>query len=118
LRRTKKSAVSLLQKEVGETAKHSVVLEKYDPEISDALQIIRKKVLSDGLLPKKTKELLRIVVATSLRLPVEPFARFHAFAAVSAGNSPEEIHEAVEVALLFAGLGSLCRLRLRRGPGS
>lgn len=97
-------ASDFLKKEVGEVPKHAVVLEKYDSAVSDALQTMRTKILSDGKLSKKAKELIRIGIAASIRLPKDPFARLHAFAAVKSGATPEEIHEAVEVALLFCGL--------------
>ena len=100
----KEKASDFLKKEVGEVPKHSLVLEKYDTQVSDSLQVMRTKILGDGKLSKKTKELIRVGIAASIRLPRDPFARLHAFAAVKAGATPDEIHEAVEVALLFCGL--------------
>lgn len=104
LSKQSEKASDFLKKEVGEVPKHAVVLEKYDAQVSDALQTMRTKILGDGKLSKKTKELIRIGIATSIRLPKDPFARLHAFAAVKAGATPEEVHEAVEVALLICGL--------------
>ena len=54
MKRNTEDATSYLSKEVGEIPPHSAVLKKYDPEVSEALQTIREKVLRDGALPKKT----------------------------------------------------------------
>lgn len=102
----RENSVSFLKKELGTIPPHSVVLEEYDSDVAEGLQQMRSSIMKDGKLSKKTKELVRIGIASVLRLPSEPFARYHANAAVRAGNTPEEIHEAVEVALLYGGLSS------------
>jgi AhpD family alkylhydroperoxidase len=57
--------------------------------------------MSDGVLPRRTKELMALVAAVVKRC--DGCIAYHAKAAAAAGASPDEVGEALGVALLMDG---------------
>jgi alkylhydroperoxidase/carboxymuconolactone decarboxylase family protein YurZ len=91
---------------IGEVPEVYKRMQTYAPDSLKGVSLIRKGALTEGVLPKKVKELIIIAVEAALRLPPEHHAKWHARAAVKAGATPEEVHEAVEVALMVGGVSS------------
>lgn len=57
--------------------------------------------LADGLLTGKTKELIALAIAVSVRC--DPCIAHHSRAVVKAGATPDEVAEALGVAVLMGG---------------
>lgn len=71
-------------------------LGKLAPAATDAFWAFDKAALADGVIPKKYKELMAIVVALTTQCPY--CIELHRQAALKAGVTKEELAEAVLVA--------------------
>ena len=67
------------------------------PELEDAFRAFSQKVFADGALPAKTKQLIAVAVAHVTQCPY--CIKGHTKAARKHGATPEEIMEAVWVAV-------------------
>jgi AhpD family alkylhydroperoxidase len=67
------------------------------PDIHDAFHAFSQKVFTDGALPSKTKQLVAVAVAHTTQCPY--CIRGHTKAALRSGATPEEIMEAIWVAV-------------------
>ena len=81
------------------------ILEKHDPEFIKLVENMSKFILADGALPKKFKLLIAMTLDASHRAVggVKALAR----EAMEAGATKEEIMEALRVAQLVSGVGSI-----------
>ncbi|MGH7910091.1 MAG: carboxymuconolactone decarboxylase family protein [Candidatus Dormibacteraceae bacterium] len=66
------------------------------PHVHDAFEAFSKAVFADGALPEKTKQLIAVAVAHTTQCPY--CIDGHTRLARRAGNSPQEIMEAIWVA--------------------
>jgi AhpD family alkylhydroperoxidase len=85
------------------------------PDVMMALSRLRAEVVKDGALSAKTKELMMVAIAVSLRC--EYCLWKHVPEAVKLGATREEILEAVSTAIVMAGgpavaYGSVVVLRI------
>ena len=78
-----------------------VMLNEKDPEVLKSLYSFRREVFKDGALSSKEKEL--IALALSCTVKCEKCLTHHAEEAKKHGATPEEILEAIEVAMYMAG---------------
>ena len=74
--------------------------EKY-PDIAQAFMELQGSVMVDGKVDAKTKELIAIGIAVSLRCI--PCIYTHTKAALKHGAAPDEIMEAASVSVLMSG---------------
>jgi alkylhydroperoxidase/carboxymuconolactone decarboxylase family protein YurZ len=81
------------------------VLEKLDPELLGLVENTSKFALADGVLPKRFKLLIAMVLDASAGAVqgVKALAQ----AAIQAGATKEEIREALRVAQYVSGVGSV-----------
>jgi AhpD family alkylhydroperoxidase len=66
------------------------------PKVNDAFEAFSAAVFADGALPEKTKQLIAVAVAHVTQCPY--CIKGHTRLARRAGNSPEEVMEAIWVA--------------------
>ena len=71
------------------------------PQVMAGFGQTHNAVLSDGELPRKTKELMALVI--SIATHCEGCIALHTYDSLKAGATPEEIHEALGVAILMGG---------------
>ncbi len=71
------------------------------PDIARAFMELQGSVMADGKVDAKTKELIAIGIAVSLRCL--PCIYAHTKGALTQGAKPEEIMEAASVAVLMSG---------------
>lgn len=71
------------------------------PDIASAFMELQGSVMSDGRVDAKTKELIAIGIAVSLRCI--PCIYAHTSGALTQGATPEQIMEAASVAVLMSG---------------
>ncbi len=71
------------------------------PETMGAFQQLHKSGVADGALTTKTKELISLGIAVTVRC--DGCIAFHVDGALSAGASREEIVETIGVAVLMGG---------------
>lgn len=79
-------------------------MEKLGAEIPDAMQgfgALHESSLKPGALDSKTKELIALGIAITVRC--DGCISFHVHDAMKAGSSKEEIAETVSVAILMGG---------------
>jgi len=81
------------------------IIEKFDPEFIKLVENISEFILSEGALSKKIKLLIAMALDASHRAVggVKALAR----EAMEAGATKEEIMEALRVAQLVSGVGSI-----------
>jgi alkylhydroperoxidase/carboxymuconolactone decarboxylase family protein YurZ len=81
------------------------ILEKLDPEFIKLVENMSEFILNDGALPKKLKLLIAMALDASHRAlgGVKALAR----EAMEAGATKDEIMEALRVAYLVSGVGSI-----------
>jgi AhpD family alkylhydroperoxidase len=72
-----------------------------NPATVDAFGALFAKIMPDGALPLKYKELVAIGIAVGEHCP--PCISLHVQKALDAGCSPDEIMEAASVAVVMAG---------------
>ena len=78
-----------------------VMLNEKDPEVLKSLYAFRREVFKEGALSQKEKEL--IALALSCVSKCEKCLTHHAEEAKKQGATPEEILEAIEVAMYMSG---------------
>ena len=88
-------------KELKDTQKLAGEVRKNCPDVMKAFGNLHGKVMGDGALPLKTKELIAIGISIAIRC--KPCIQTHVKSALNAGATPEEINETVEVAILTGG---------------
>ncbi|SDI29508.1 alkylhydroperoxidase AhpD family core domain-containing protein [Winogradskyella thalassocola] len=71
------------------------------PETMKGFNDLHKASISDGILPSKTKELIALGIAITVRC--DGCIAFHVHDALKAGASSEEIMETISVAILMGG---------------
>ncbi len=76
-------------------------LETKLPETMKGFNDLHKASVSDGILPAKTKELIALGIAITVRC--DGCIAFHVHDALKAGASSEEIMETISVAILMGG---------------
>ena len=78
-----------------------IMLNEKDPAVLKSLYSFRREVFKNGALSSKEKEL--IALALSCTLKCEKCLTHHAEEAKKQGATPEEILEAIEVAMYMSG---------------
>lgn len=78
-----------------------IMLNEKDPAVLKSLYSFRREVFKNGALSSKEKEL--IALALSCTLKCEKCLTHHAEEAKKYGATPEEILEAIEVAMYITG---------------
>ncbi|GEM_PF-2169183 len=76
------------------------MLERYLPGAMEGFYRLRRATTVESSLPKKVREL--IIIAVEAALKKDPIG--HARIAVEAGATPQEVHDAVALALWLAGM--------------
>lgn len=76
-------------------------LGKEIPDTMGGFSQLHKGAINEGVLSVKTKELIALAIAITVRC--DGCIAFHVNDALKAGASPEEIHEAIGVAVLMGG---------------
>ena len=91
-----------LEKKIGKVPKFFRVLTDKDPEMFDMVMKLEGHIWDDGALTRKTKKLIAIAIAASLRDQHAVHAQL--IGASKLGISKEEVEEALRVAFLLAGM--------------
>lgn len=81
---------------------HWKVMEKYDLEMLEKLEPWRQHLFEQGVLPRKTKEMLTMAMAVQARFL--PGVKIHAGLAMDHGATPEEVFEVCALSLLIGGV--------------
>lgn len=81
---------------------HWKVMEKYDLEMLQKLEQWREHLFEQGVLPRKTKEMLIMAMAVQARFL--PGVKIHAGWAMDHGATPEEVFEVCALSLLIGGV--------------
>lgn len=84
-----------------ESAHNSEILKKNSPEVMGKFMEVAKEVLTPKNLDAKTKELVAVGIAVSVRC--EDCIMAHVRNAIQAGATIEELSETIEVAILMGG---------------
>lgn len=89
-----------------ENTAHDVIAE-FDPEYFEKLRglFVDGTFGRNGVLPRKTKELIMVGISCALRL--QRGVRLHSERALSVGASPREVLEAMEIAAIPGGMPGL-----------
>lgn len=91
-----------LEKKIGKVPKFFKELTVNDPAMYDLVIKMEDHVWSDGKLTRKTKKLIAIAIAASLR--DQHAVRAQLMGAANLGVSKAEVEEALRVAFLLAGM--------------
>lgn len=91
-----------LEKKIGKVPKFFRELTENDPEMFDMVMKFENHIWDDGALSRKTKKLIAIAIAASLR--DQHAVRAQLMGASSLGVTKKEIEEALRVAFLLAGM--------------
>lgn len=91
-----------LEKKIGKVPKFFRELTEKDPEMFDMVMKLEGHIWDDGALTKKTKKLIAIAIAASLRDQHAVHAQL--IGAESLGVTKKEVEEALRVAFLLAGM--------------
>jgi len=91
-----------LEKKIGKVPKFFKELTTNDPEMFNLVIKMEDHIWSDGKLTKKTKKLIAIAIAASLR--DQHAVRAQLMGAANLGCTKAEIEEALRVAFLLAGM--------------
>jgi len=91
-----------LEKKIGKVPKFFKELTVNDPGMYDLVIKMEDHIWSDGKLTRKTKKLIAIAIAASLR--DQHAVRAQLMGAASLGCTKAEIEEALRVAFLLAGM--------------
>ena len=102
----KESTRKYLIKEMGKVHEVYKTLDKYDPELAEAVASLRKAAVSgdETVLPAKYRELIMIAVEVATGRGEK--GKSHARKAVRAGASPREVQAAVAICLYLVGMSS------------
>jgi alkylhydroperoxidase/carboxymuconolactone decarboxylase family protein YurZ len=91
-----------LKKKIGKVPKFFRELTDKDPEMFDMVMKLEGHIWDDGALTRKTKKLIAIAIAASLRDQHAVHAQL--IGAESLGVTKKEVEEALRVAFLLAGM--------------
>ncbi|MDD4483480.1 MAG: carboxymuconolactone decarboxylase family protein [Methanoregula sp.] len=91
-----------LEKKIGKVPKFFKELTVNDPGMYDLVIKMEDHIWSDGKLTKKTKKLIAIAIAASLR--DQHAVRAQLMGAANLGCTKAEVEEALRVAFLLAGM--------------
>ncbi len=91
-----------LEKKIGKVPKFFRELTDKDPVMFDMVMKLEGHIWDDGALTKKTKKLIAIAIAASLRDQHAVHAQL--IGAESLGVTKKEVEEALRVAFLLAGM--------------
>jgi 4-carboxymuconolactone decarboxylase len=91
-----------LEKKIGKVPKFFRELTDKDPEMFDMVMKLEGHIWDDGALTRKTKKLIAIAIAASLRDQHAVHAQL--IGADSLGVTKKEVEEALRVAFLLAGM--------------
>ena len=91
-----------LEKKIGKVPKFFRELTENDPVMFDMVMKLEGHIWDDGALTKKTKKLIAIAIAASLRDQHAVHAQL--IGAESLGVTKKEVKEALRVAFLLAGM--------------
>ncbi|MEI7433947.1 MAG: carboxymuconolactone decarboxylase family protein [Methanomicrobiales archaeon] len=91
-----------LEKKIGKVPKFFRELTENDPVMFDMVMKLEGHIWDDGALTKKTKKLIAIAIAASLRDQHAVHAQL--IGAESLGVTKKEVEEALRVAFLLAGM--------------
>jgi 4-carboxymuconolactone decarboxylase len=91
-----------LEKQIGKVPKFFRELTEKDPEMFDMVMKLEGHIWDDGALSRKTKKLIAIAIAASLRDQHAVHAQL--IGAESLGVTKKEVEEALRVAFLLAGM--------------
>ncbi|MCX6693787.1 MAG: carboxymuconolactone decarboxylase family protein [Methanomicrobiales archaeon] len=91
-----------LESMIGKVPKFFRELARNDPEMYSMVMKLESHIWGDGALSKKTKKLIAIAIAASLRDQHAVSAQIAGAAAL--GVRREEVEEALRVAFLLAGM--------------
>ena len=83
---------------------HWDILKAYDPELSEKVAAWRGEYAKREVLPLKYQELMKLIMACTLRY--SPAIKAHAEAAIKLGAAKEEIFETVALSMLMGGIPS------------
>jgi 4-carboxymuconolactone decarboxylase len=96
--------VDEMARERGYVLDYHAIMARHDFDVLVAANsLVREAYLRPRLLDRKTKELLFVLSLTVMRAS-QPHIEAHVKAALAAGASPQEILEALEIALPEAGV--------------
>ena len=91
-----------LEKKIGKVPRIFKSIAETDPELHEMILKLDQYVWDDGVLSCKTKKLIAIAIATSMR--DQHAIRAQMAGAKSLGVTKEEVEEALRVAYLLAGM--------------
>ncbi len=91
-----------LENKIGKVPKFFRELTDKDPEMFDMVMKLEGHIWDDGALTRKTKKLIAIAIAASLRDQHAVHAQL--IGAESLGVTKKEVEEALRVAFLLAGM--------------
>ncbi len=91
-----------LENKIGKVPKIFEDLQKIDPELYKSVMALDQMVWADGALSKKTKKLIAVAIAASLR--DRHAVRAQMAGAKHLGVTMAEMDEAMRVAFLLAGM--------------
>jgi 4-carboxymuconolactone decarboxylase len=91
-----------LEKQIGKVPKFFEELTVNDPEMFEMVMKLEGHVWDDGALSRKTKKLIAIAIAASLRDQHATHAQL--LGASNLGLTKKEVEEALRVAFLLAGM--------------
>ena len=94
--------MSDLEKKIGKVPRVFKSLAETDPDLHEMILKLDQYVWDDGALSCKTKKLIAIAIATSMR--DQHAIRAQMAGAKSLGVSKDEVEEALRVAYLLAGM--------------
>jgi 4-carboxymuconolactone decarboxylase len=98
----KKDEMKDLERMIGKVPKFFKELTLNDPQMYEMVMKLEGHVWNDGALTRKTKKLIAIAIAASLR--DQHATRAQLAGAASLGLTKAEIEEALRVAFLLAGM--------------
>jgi 4-carboxymuconolactone decarboxylase len=91
-----------LEKKIGKVPKFFRELTDNDPDMFNMVMKLEGHIWDDGVLTRKTKKLIAIAIAASLRDQHAVHAQL--IGAESLGVTKKEVEEALRVAFLLAGM--------------
>jgi len=98
----KKDEMKDLERMIGKVPKFFKELTVKDPKMYEMVMKLEGHIWDDGALTRKTKKLIAIAIAASLRAQHAVHAQL--IGAANLGISKDEVEEALRVAFLLAGM--------------
>jgi len=96
------SGIDDLEKKIGKVPKIFKKLAETDPDMHEMILKLDQYIWDDGALSRKTKKLIAIAIATSMR--DQHAIKAQMIGAKNLGVTKEEVEEALRVAYLLAGM--------------